>query len=61
MIYIAEIPAGLAMTDEKALGTCNIPASGITKEDCLTNLVSAINADEVDSENCFLRIIETKD
>lgn len=36
-------------------------AEGYTHEGALINLVRAINADEVDTDNCLLEIVEEED
>lgn len=38
--------------------TAEMVASGETALECLTNLVAAINADEIDTENCELTVVE---
>ena len=53
MIYINE--CGLGWSPSK-----RVVASGENAENALENLVAALNADEVDVDNCMLEI-ETRD
>ena len=60
MIYIKEIPYSFFFPED-IIVNFNIAASGETYKTCLENLINAINANEVDAENCMLSIITDKD
>jgi hypothetical protein len=60
MIIIKEVPVGEELT-ENTQDDFITAASGCDFKEALENLLNAINQDYVDTENCFLQIIETKD
>jgi hypothetical protein len=55
MIYIREAPSEKG---NRKVNELPIIASGKTHKDTLGNLIAAINAEEVDTENKFLIITE---
>ena len=56
LIEIKEVPVEYMDNNKKDISKFKTAASGYTSEEALINLLSAINQDTVDTDNCYLKI-----